>query len=141
MFYYFWTNFYFFEVKAIKTTGIVIENVVNGDKFSTKNFRTKYSYLDENGTEHTKLSIYSSSFKEYEVGTEITVYYSKDNAEKSIYESKTGKILFIIFFITGAVFMVIGVVLYLTHKDEQIIWEYYSLFGKKRKTNKDDDYE
>ena len=125
-----------FKKNAIKTTGVVVENVKSENG---QNFRTRYSYIDEAGNEHFTTGSSSSNKIEYEVGTIIPVYYSKAKPEKSIYESPTVKFVIKLFFFIGFLVIVIGLILYIKNKDKPVVWEKIGFSGKSKKSDYEDE--
>ena len=108
-----------FKRNAIETTGIVVANV-KAD--GSSGYKTKYSYSDESGNRHTITGTSTSNPPEYELGTKIKVYYSKDNPEESIYDSSTVRILVTVFMIMGLGSLIVGVILYVLTIKNKIKW-------------------
>lgn len=108
-----------FKKNAIQTTGTVVENVKEA---GSSGYKTKYTYFDESGKVYIKTGSSTSNPPEYELGTKIKVYYSKDNPEESIYDSSTVKFLVTVFLILGLVSLSTGTVLYILTKKNIIKW-------------------
>ena len=111
-----------FKMNSIKTTGTVICYVESGNSGGNPMYSIRYSYIDNLGNEHINTSSVSTSSKEYKDGSHVIVFYKKNNPDKSVYESAVQNIIFAAFLAVGLVLLIIGLVLYYLHKDEDIVW-------------------
>ena len=109
-----------FKLNAIETTGTVIGYEEHNSSKESITYSTKYSYQDENNIEHIKTGTSASYPPEYKIGTKIKVFYSKNNSNIAIYESKTVVILCSVFGIGGFIILIIGIIIYLYSKTEKI---------------------
>ena len=123
-----------FKKNAIQTTGVVVENVRDPGSSS---YKTMYSYFDEAGNEHITIGTSSSNPPEYKVGTEITVYYSRTNPDKSVYKSSTVKIICSIFLGLGGLFFIVGLIMFILNRNKEVVWEESGLLARKRNTEQE----
>ena len=108
-----------FKLNAIETTGTVIGYEEHSSSKESITYSTKYSYQDENNIEHIKTGSSASYPPEYKIGTNIKVFYSKNDSNIAIYESKTVAILCSVFGIGGFIILIIGIIIYLYNKTEK----------------------
>ena len=127
-----------FKKNAVKTTGVVVENVKSS---GSSGYKTRYSYFDEAGNEYFYTGSSSSNPPEFEVGTELTVYYSKDNPEKSIYESKTVRFIIILFSALGGVSLIAGIIVFVLNRKKEIVWEESGVLADMKKKRQESEEE
>lgn len=105
-----------FKRNAYNTIGIVTdyEEHKEIDKGKTNNtYSIKYTYKDKDGNEHTNTANSASYPPEFSIGTQITVYYSKSDYNKSIYESTLRDFLTNFFAGAGAIILICGTIVYI----------------------------
>ena len=100
-------------LNSIETTGTVIRYEEHKNSENGFTYSTKYSYIDKNNKEHIKTGTSASYPPEYEIGTKIKVFYNSKDFDKSIYESKTVKIICLIFGIGGFIIFSIGFIIFI----------------------------
>lgn len=102
-----------FILNSIETTGTIIRYEEHKNSENGFTYSTKYSYIDKNNKEHIKTGTSASYPPEYEIGAKIKVFYNSKDFDKSIYESKTVKIICLIFGIGGFIIFSIGFIIFI----------------------------
>jgi len=113
---------YAFKQQAIAVSGKVTGHTMGSCDEDGCSYRSVAKFQTQEGKLITYTSTYSSSPPAYDVGEQVTVFYSPENPQKAVIEGE-GQLFRIIFMGVGGVIIIFGLVFFASNLKTRILTE------------------